>query len=74
MKNENTNTTGTNNYFAAKAAMKKINANIKAKHPDWDSKKVYMMTKSIYASRQAAAAKEAEAPAEEAVAEAPAEA
>ena len=36
------------NYFKAKAALKKINANVKAKHPDWDSKRVYAATKAIY--------------------------
>ena len=36
------------NYFKAKATMKKINANIKAKHPDWSNKKVYAVTKAIY--------------------------
>lgn len=43
--------TNTNNYFAAKAAMKKINKAVAAKHPDWDSKKVYAVTGSIYRNR-----------------------
>ena len=41
----------TNNYFAAKAAMKKINKAVAAKHPEWDSKKVYAVTGSIYRNR-----------------------
>lgn len=41
------------NYFAAKAAGQKINAAIKAAHPEYSSKKVYAMTKSILAKRYA---------------------
>lgn len=41
----------TNNYFEIKAAGQKINANIRNAHPDWDSKKVYAVTKSILAKR-----------------------
>ena len=36
-----------NNYFAIKAAMKKVNENVKKAHPDWDNKKVYAVTRSI---------------------------
>lgn len=35
------------NYFAKKAAMTKINANLRAAHPDWSAKKVYAATKAI---------------------------
>ena len=45
---KNTNST---NYFAAKAALAKINKAVAAKHPEWDSKKVYAVTGSIYRSR-----------------------
>lgn len=54
------------NYFAAKAAMEKINANIKAAHPDWDSKRVYAATKALYNKSNKT---ETEAPVEETVAE-----
>lgn len=36
------------NYFAAKAAMKKINENVRKAHPDWDNKRIYAATKAIY--------------------------
>lgn len=36
------------NYFTAKAALKKINENVKAAHPDWNAKRVYATTKAIY--------------------------
>ena len=58
------------NYFKAKAAMKKINQNLRATHPDWSAKKVYAATKAIYNNQTAepvagAAAEPAMAMAEE---------
>lgn len=41
----------TKKYFAVKAAAAKINANLKAKHPEYDARKRYAMTKSILAAQ-----------------------
>ena len=40
-------------YFATKAAAQKINANLKAKHPEYSAQKRYAMTKSILAAQTA---------------------
>ena len=36
-------------YFKRVNTAKKVNANIKKAHPDWDSKKVYAVTGKILA-------------------------
>lgn len=41
----------TKKYFAIKAAASKINANLKAKHPEYSAAKRYAMTKSILAAQ-----------------------
>lgn len=35
-----------NTYFKKQAAFKVVYANMKAAHPDWDSKKLYAVTKA----------------------------
>ena len=37
----------TKNYFKVKAAMKKVNANLRKAHPDWDKKRVYAATRAM---------------------------
>ena len=34
-------------YFKVKAAMKKVNANLRKAHPDWDKKRVYAATRAM---------------------------
>ena len=35
------------NYFKVKVAMKKVNANLRKAHPDWDNKRVYAATRAM---------------------------
>ncbi len=34
-------------YFKVKVAMKKVNANLRKAHPDWDKKRVYAATRAM---------------------------
>lgn len=43
-----------NNYFAVKAAGRRINANIRKAHPEYSAKKVYALTRNILAKQYAA--------------------